>query len=305
MIINDATLATSRQLHQALFYEEIRSAQPIHAKFCLTQKLGTGEQMTFHWAENHRLSREWVGPRLVNQLRHESVTIAVRTWENTVAIKRTELEDDVTEVMARRVRGLAQGATAFRDNRATQRLVAGFTSVNSNDGVTYYATTHPREGALADQANRHTAALTPTSFNTRMAAMMARTDRYGNPLGLQPNLLMCGPSNREMLKSILMADTIPNTINAVSSQMTNINKGAVEGMINPYLVGTFDDYWFLFDTNGVAPAWVMLERTGIEFQSQDTSASDCFFESDEMRYGSRDRFECGPGAWWQSDGAIL
>lgn len=306
MIINDATLRTTRQQHQALFYEEVRATKPIWPLFCMLQTLTKGDQMTFHWAENHRMARRWEGPRVINAPRHESVTIALgKPWENSIGIKRTELEDDATEVMARRVKGFGGASVAFRDWRATDQLCRGFTTINSNDGVTYFNANHPREGGLAVQANSHAGALSPATFNTRMAAMMARTDRYGNPLGIVPNILMAGPKNREMVKTILMADTIPHTIDAVSSQMTNINRGALEGVINPYLVDGWDDYWFLFDTTGMAPAWVFLERTQTEFQAQDTPASTAFFENDEVRYGTRDRFEVGPGGWWAADGGAL
>jgi phage major head subunit gpT-like protein len=67
-----------------------------------------------------------------------------------------------------------------------------------------------------------------TNFNSAYAAMGAFKDDYGNPLGIMPDLLVVGPSNRAAAKTVIEAEN-----NAAGA--SNINYKAVEVMVVPWL----------------------------------------------------------------------
>ena len=75
--------------------------------------------------------------------------------------------------------------------------------------------------------------LDASAFNTAMAAMMAFKSDEDRPLGIRPNLLVCGPSNRAAALSVVKTDTVPST--AGTASQTNINKDAVDVLVVPWL----------------------------------------------------------------------
>lgn len=83
------------------------------------------------------------------------------------------------------------------------------------------------------QAYGSKATLDTAAFNTAMAAMMAFKSDEDRPLGIMPNLLVCGPSNRAAALQVVKTDTIPST--AGTASQTNINKDAVDVLVVPWL----------------------------------------------------------------------
>ncbi|EGK71980.1 Mu-like prophage FluMu major head subunit [Methyloversatilis universalis FAM5] len=72
------------------------------------------------------------------------------------------------------------------------------------------------------------AALDATNFNAGYAAMGAFKDEAGEPLGVLPNLLVCGPSNREAALTVVKAERNANGA-------TNINRDVVDVLVVPWL----------------------------------------------------------------------
>lgn len=70
--------------------------------------------------------------------------------------------------------------------------------------------------------------LDAAAFNANYAAMMAFKGDGGRPLGVTPNLLVCGPSNREAALEVVKAER-----NAAGA--TNINRNAVDVLVSPYI----------------------------------------------------------------------
>mgnify|MGYP001501929187 CR=1 FL=1 len=75
--------------------------------------------------------------------------------------------------------------------------------------------------------------LNTTNFDAAMAAMQAFKSDEGRPLGIRPNLLVCGPSNRAKAMQVLKTDTIPSA--AGTASQTNYNQNAVDVLIVPWL----------------------------------------------------------------------
>jgi len=70
--------------------------------------------------------------------------------------------------------------------------------------------------------------LNATNFDAGVAAMMAFKSDEGRPLGIQPNLLVVGPSNRAAGKALIEAETL-------ASGASNTNFKAVELYVCPWL----------------------------------------------------------------------
>ncbi|MCQ9375161.1 Mu-like prophage major head subunit gpT family protein [Methyloversatilis sp. XJ19-13] len=72
------------------------------------------------------------------------------------------------------------------------------------------------------------ATLDAANFNAAYAAMGAFKDEAGEPLGVMPRLLVCGPSNREPALTVVKAERNANGA-------TNINRDAVDVLVVPWL----------------------------------------------------------------------
>ena len=78
------------------------------------------------------------------------------------------------------------------------------------------------------QAFASKVALTEGSFNAAVQAMMSFKSDQGRPLGIVPNLLVCGPTNRAAAKKVIEAEQD-------AAGASNINFKAVEVMVVPWL----------------------------------------------------------------------
>lgn len=70
--------------------------------------------------------------------------------------------------------------------------------------------------------------LDATNFDAAVAAMMSRKNDEGQTLGIRPNLLVCGPSNRAAAKTLLEAQYL-------ASGASNTNFRAVDLMVSTHL----------------------------------------------------------------------
>lgn len=70
--------------------------------------------------------------------------------------------------------------------------------------------------------------LDAAAFNAAVAGMMALQSDEGRPLGISPNLLVVGPSNRAAAKALIEAETL-------ASGASNTNFKAVELYVSPWL----------------------------------------------------------------------
>ena len=114
-----------------------------------------------------------------------------RTWESTISIDRTTLEDDQYGQIALRVRQMAMIAKQHLDSIVFGLLGEGFTA-SGYDGVPFFGA-HLQAVAATAQSNKGTEALSGASLQSAITAMMRFTDDQGRPMGTRPNLLVIPP----------------------------------------------------------------------------------------------------------------
>ena len=83
--------------------------------------------------------------------------------------------------------------------------------------------------------------LTTANFDLAAANMMAQKDDQGRPLGIQPKILLCGPSNRAAALQVIKSEYIATPAGVVTSGTaatggnSNYNMDIVDLLISPYL----------------------------------------------------------------------
>lgn len=86
--------------------------------------------------------REWIGDRVINQFEGHGYTIKNRDWEQTVAVKRNDIEDDNLGLYSTKFSAMGRATASHPAKLAYGLLKAGFTT-NCYDGQFFFDTDHP------------------------------------------------------------------------------------------------------------------------------------------------------------------
>jgi hypothetical protein len=172
-------------------------------------------------------------------------------------------------VWAEDVRDFAIKAKCTQDFNAFKLFRGGFTTVNTADGVTWFNVAHPLigGGTQSNVISGAASALSPTSLNTAITALVEQKDQSGVVRGSSPSTLVVPPAlwkhAIEITESALIADSGNNNLNVYRSSLgitvwTSQWLGSV--------VGGSDTAWFLLARrHGIC----RLVRQGIETRLTD------------------------------------
>lgn len=141
MIINSATLAKVGTAFNALFNKGFGSVSPIYSKICMTAQ-SSGSEEAYAWLGQLPAVREWIGARHVHQLELNGFSIQNRTFESTVEVARTAIEDDKIGALSPLFEDMGKRTSEFPDQLFAELLAAGFTT-NCYDGQYFFDTDHP------------------------------------------------------------------------------------------------------------------------------------------------------------------
>ena len=141
MIINRASLDALFTNFRADFQAGALAAKPLKDRIALTVPSAARDE-TYGWLGNTNRLREWVGDRVINNLVAEGFTIKNRTFENTVAVSRDDIEDDRVGVYSGAMKMMGQDAALHPDELVFELLRAG-TKQPCYDGQYFFDTDHP------------------------------------------------------------------------------------------------------------------------------------------------------------------
>jgi phage major head subunit gpT-like protein len=113
----------------------------LYKTFCLDVE-STGDTEVYPRLDMIRGVREWIGAREVQQLSQLSFTIQNKKFEETIAIARTDIEDDKYGIYTPAARMLGESAAQLPDILVANLLKAG-TTTKTYDGQNFFDTAHP------------------------------------------------------------------------------------------------------------------------------------------------------------------
>lgn len=293
MIIDANKLSNLTLGYKATFNGAFRRAEGMmHWQQLATVVNSTTATETYSFLGQFPRMRELLGERVVKNLQQYNYTISNKTWESTVAIPRTAVEDDQYSVYGALFEELGFAAAEHPERLVFEKLLAGF-SETGYDGQFFFDTDHPvGNGTVSNSGGGTNAewflmdtrralrpliyqmrapvelvakvnpnddnvlfkeeyiyaargrmnvgfglwqyaygskqALSSTTFDAAMAAMMSVKTDEGRPLGVMPNLLIVGPSNRAAALGVLEAERLANGA-------SNTNFRATDLIVTPYL----------------------------------------------------------------------
>ncbi len=254
MDINRANMQALFTGYNRIFQDAFQSyVDTTYAQFVGEVNAGTS-QIDMPMLEQLTGMREWVDVREIKNLKSDKLTIKARFFEDTVAVKREDVEDDQYGLYNSLFQTMAQNA-ANLPNDITNELLAAAASAKWMDGAAFFGTT--RKYGKETINNKGTSALTYDSFNTAYDAMRAYKGHGGKSLGVKPNLLLHGPSLRTTVADVIKAPIRAVTVGDAAVTMPNPNAN----LVTPIEVdGITNSDWFLLDARKPFKPIIMFMR---------------------------------------------
>ncbi len=254
MDINRANMQALFTGYNRIFLDAFQSyVDTTYAQFVGEVNAGTS-QIDMPMLEQLTGMREWVDVREIKNLKSDKLTIKARFFEDTVAVKREDVEDDQYGLYNSLFQTMAQNA-ANLPNDITNELLAAAASAKWVDGAAFFGTT--RKYGKETINNKGTSALTYDSFNTAYDTMRAYKGHGGKSLGVKPNLLLHGPSLRTTVADVIKAPIRAVTVGDAAVTMPNPNAN----LVTPIEVdGITNSDWFLLDARKPFKPIIMFMR---------------------------------------------
>ena len=260
---NEHTEIYETETSDRSFEEEVKlsgfGAAPVKAE---------GASISYDNAQEHYTAR----------YNHETVAMGFSITEEA-------MEDNLYDSLsARYTKALARAMAYTKQTKSAALLNTGFTSFNSGDGVTLFATNHPTVGG-GTNANKLAvnADLNETSLEQAVIDIAAFTDERGLLIAARPRKLIVPPAlmfvATRLLQTELRTGTADNDTNALRS-----NGSIPEGYrVNHYLTDT--DAFFI--TTDIPNGMKHFERTTM------ATSMDGDFDTGNVRYKARERYSFG------------
>jgi len=240
--------------------------------------------------------REWVGERLIGSLDGGMHIIPTRTYEATVAVPRTAVEDDQYGAIERAARGLASEFFRFVHQSYINILQNG-AALNTFDGQPLLTNNPNTRGA--NNVNLVSKSLSLENLSEGIQAMGLYTEPDGRPLGMRPTHLLVGPANEFTAKNLVQSQQLIRS-GSTDRVMGAANPwaGSMTVLVSNYITGN-DWYLIAAGPNEYRPA-IMVERRDVpvEFVAHTSPDHESVFRRDSYEYGTRARVGFGAGAWY-------
>lgn len=141
MIINQSNLTTVFTAFNAAFTKGLESAPSFYKQVAMVVPSTTRDE-EYGWLGQFPGMREWVGPRVVNNLSVHDYAIRNKDFESTIAVGRNDIADDRYGVFGPAVTELGRAAGDHPDQLVFALLAAGF-ATDCYDGQSFFDTDHP------------------------------------------------------------------------------------------------------------------------------------------------------------------
>lgn len=290
MIITQETLDALRVTFNAQFQQAFDTAEPWWSKIATELPSSNGESV-YGWIAQQLSARQWIGPRIAQNLVEREYVLPNLPWEATAELERDKVEDDNLGVFAGQTMPQLGKAMA----KIPDHLIADILQNNTTgfDGEDFFSTTHPvYDDAGSLYSNLFTTnPLDPANFSTTWATMAAYNGEDGDPLGINPNLIIVPPQLKRSALEIVNATYM---VGAHGSNVTaeNVLQGWADVLVIPELSNE-PDTWYLADVSrGIMPFIRQLRRAP-EFVAKDSPTDDNVFRENKFIYGGYERSNVG------------
>lgn len=205
--------------------------------------------------------KQMLGQRVYETFRLYTRRTPLAKYDKYLRLPRESVVYDQTGSTANALSAFTADLDQFLDKFAIEKLAENPTGA---DNTALIHATHPFGSGGGTWSNSNTNALSFAQFNASRARMRARLKENGEPIGLEPNVLLVHPDEEELAIQIAQADSKPvavgtagaiNTGGVGGSAIKNVFRGSVDVVVSARW-GSGD--WLLMDSRFpplIVPVW--------------------------------------------------
>jgi phage major head subunit gpT-like protein len=290
MLITPAAIRALHTTFTTIYQAAYDSAELWYPKVAMTVP-SASRSNTYGWMAKIPAMRQWVGPRVLNDLSAHVYTLENLEWENTIAVDRSDWEDHNLGTYEPTLAMMGQAAAEWPQVQLVAALQAnpiGF------DGLTFFNANHPLDPAGV-QSNTLNLGLTAPNYQTARATMMSYTGEDGRPLGVMPDTLIVPPQLERTALTLVNADMIPN--DGGTAAQSNVLKGSARVIVAPELAAA-PTRWYLADCRKPVKPLVWQLRRAPELVAKTQPTDDGVFFDRQFVWGTDARGNAGVSCWW-------
>ncbi len=269
------------------------------------QTITSSSKTTVHgWMDKFPKLREWIGPRVVEDIVAQTYSLTNKKFELTYAVERTDIDDDMLGLYAPAAQMMGMQAKEWPDDQMTPILEAGFTATTF-DGAAFFSASHPIDTAgettTSNQSNLMTSsAFAPGTVATMRSNLRNLKGRDNKPLGMNLKAVMIPPALEQAALQLANSEYIVATfgVNAATGSQSNVLKGSFTPIVNAKL--TSATTWYGFDNRWPIKALIWQLRKAPEFQYKVSPESENVFNDDQYIFGVNARGVGGYGLYFMA-----
>lgn len=249
-VANQSNLDAARVGFHAAFLEQLGLVDAFPLEKIYLEVPSTTSIEEWDWLGDLPGLEEWTGDRIMSTLAAYKLRVANRDWASGIRLHQNNIKDDRLGLFPTNIAMLAQAAKSHRVEMAAEMLLNGFDGVQfpkygnglAYDGAFFFSTTR------ATGSNKLTTALDSTAAGLDAAELLleSQTNYSGTrKLRIQGTDLIVGPKLAPIAQRLMSQDFITNA--AGTATQSNPWKGRYNVIVEPWISGAYQNYWFLAD----------------------------------------------------------
>ena len=243
----------------------------------------SGAATQHSWLDQIKGIHEWVGDRVLNNLKLQAMTVANRRFENTVSVPRTSIEDDQYGMFAPIIGVLGSDAEQLWIKLAIASLLANGTWADGNPFFCSGRKLSDEKGA-ASLTNAVTTAMSTVAVEAALTAIRSFVLAGNEPADSVPQFLVCGPSLEGTAKAIIEADIVANA--GATLAVSNVSTARMlKVRVDSRIVGDHAAKWYVTARKAGIPCTCVQQRKKPVLTRLDRDQDANVFMQDKFLYG--------------------
>lgn len=320
-ILNQDTIDAASATFQAKFDEIFANGEAgVYQAF--TDTIPTSSKVNeIDVLESMPVVRKWEGEKRYQSIRASKLSATVIKYEKSFEIDRLDFASDKTGAIGRRISAFMSDAALYDKIVHDVLVSASGAGPTGYDGVALFSASHPRV-AGSTGSNLTTTALSFAQFDTVMVAGASLRDDEGEPLRISYDTLIVGPKLMKLAMEITQSnvrlqavanDGLEAGTRVAAAAIPNVwgpgsmvfGGGQMTLIVDPRLVGTYDDYYYFLDTKKGPKPLHLFEFRKPEVIEQTSMDGHTRFNTDKFRWSIEFDAVCTAGAWQTAYAGVL
>lgn len=288
MIITSTAIAALNKGFKTLYTDAYQGGGqvPRIGSFAMRTSSTSAEEV-YGWLGAMPGMRKILGEIQIRNLVDSNYRIANDEFENTIGVKRKDIERDNFGIYNPMFTAMGVTARTHPDELLFAALIAGFTT-RCYTGKFFFDNDHEPQPGKTKFSNLETKKLSAANFETARKNLKSRLNAEGKAMNLGNDLvLVVSPTYEATGRSIVVADK-------VGGGNDNVNKGTARLEVCPLLAAN-EHMWFLLELGQPVKPFIYQVEKETQFTSLTDPGSERVMLQQEFLYQAYGRYNVGYG----------